>query len=190
MTGKQKRVAITLIVCSVWIVAVLIGTYFRHMKEAMTPEERLEASGYCDVVYIAYEDGKRIRNSHFLGATPIMALGIVWYDDAPTMSLYGDVDQELVGWLADVVRVALECEEPWRIIEIDVLYEHNSDLKLAGTIMITRARGLPDGTKRHLDELEAEYAVRDWLEHGNIVPVSTLRFLREYVRGTNCERKN
>lgn len=156
----------------------------------MTAEERLESQGFCDVVYLGFEDGHEVQNTNFFGATPLVALAVVWYDDAPTMTLtISAANPALIEWLAEVVEVVLEDENPWRLIEIDILYERNSELLFAGTIIITRACWPDENTKVYLGDVDSEDAIRMWLENGYIMVVNNAMYGFEYRRGINLERK-
>jgi hypothetical protein len=171
------------------IVGLILGVGFLLWpRPALTPEERLEQHGFCDIVY--YEPAETWK-SHFLGATPIIGIGVIWHRDAPKMAL-ANASPALVKWFGEVIEIAVSEDTEWRLMEIDVLYEGGSGLELAKTIVIARARRLEDGeTKRYLDDIVVEGGLTAE-EFQTMIGCRQIQVVPndwgwEYTRGFNCD---
>jgi len=167
------------------IVGLILGVGFLLWpKPVLTPEERLEQRGYCDIIY--YEPAETWK-SHMLGATPIIGIGVIWHRDAPKMTLT-DANPALVKWFGEIIEVAVSEDTEWRLIEIDILYEEKSGLRLGGTIVISRRR---PHSERTLYDVVAEGGLtpeefQEMLECGQVQAISNL-FNWNYTRGFNCD---
>jgi len=173
------------IILLILVIALAVGaTVLLWPKLPLTPEERLERHGFCDIVY--YEPAETGK-SHFLGATPIIGIGVIWHWDAPKMAL-ADANPTLVKWFGEVIEVAVAEDTEWRLIEVDILYQEKSGLHLAGTIIISRRR---PHTERRLDDIVVKGGLtpeefQEMLECGQIQVISSA-WKREYTRGFNCD---
>jgi hypothetical protein len=166
------------------IIGLILGAAFLAWpKSVPTPEERLERHGFCDVVY--YEPAERWK-SRMLGATPIVGIGVIWHRDAPGMTLT-DANPALVEWFGEVIEVAVAEDTEWRLIEVDILYQEKSGLRLAGTIIISRRR---PHTERRLDDIVAEggLTVEEFCMMMECKQIQALsNWNRKYTRGFNCD---
>lgn len=179
----------TIIVSLVILLSAILFYVQDYMLEQITPEQVIEERGYCDVIYFGFEDGHEIKHSSFLGNTPTIGIGVIWdRDDTPVISLRSN-DPRLAGWIGDVIRAALTVGEPWRAIEIDVLYEIDGELQLGGSVVIFRKDGFSGW---RLDDLEGDLALEGYnkmVRAGQIQMISVWMYPRKYNRGVNCEVK-